>query len=88
MAKRKKGYLPPGTRVKIAANVGIRDDDGEVQTAELKGTEAEVSATNANYMHADTGEHMVGLTTPSGAIIAAPRAALRRQGGKKFFFFG
>ena len=24
MSKRKKGYLPPGSRVKIAANVGIR----------------------------------------------------------------
>lgn len=79
MSRKRQTYYRPGTRVKITADVGIlNDDDSSVESVELRGEEAEVSAVNANYTNQETGEPMVGLTLGNGAIIAAPTRALRK----------
>ena len=92
MGRKQQSEKPciPFERVEITGSCGLRDDDGEVTTREMRGLSGRVCPRNANYTNRE-GVAMVGMRLGDqgqGGLLAVPRAALRRGGTRSFLAIG
>lgn len=74
-----------GDRCKITAPCGSGDEDGE--TLVRKGDTGTAVGVNCEYDQAETGRRMVALDMDGGGIAVVPVDAVKRDSGKRFFFF-
>lgn len=73
-----------GDRIKIIAPLGSGDEDGE--TIVRKGDVGTAVGVNCEYKQAVTGEPMIALDVDGVGIAAVPKAAVKMDSGKTFFF--